>query len=123
MIKVLLVDDDPELLEMVCLMLETSHLDPYGISNGKEVFKYIETVNPDILLMDIFLGDSDGRDICSQVKHTGKYSTLPVLLYSAGDISEQSIHISGANAFVKKPFDMSVLVQQIKTLTTITDNL
>jgi DNA-binding response OmpR family regulator len=116
MVKVLLVDDDLDLLEMVCLMLRTSQFDANCISSGIEVFSYIQKLSPDVVVMDIFLGDSDGRDLCLQIKKEGKYSTLPVLLYSAGKISESSITECGADAFLHKPFDMQVLVSRIRQL-------
>lgn len=118
MIKVLLVDDDIDLLEMVCLMLQTSHLNAYCISKGKEVFPSLENDSPDIIVMDIFLGDSDGRDLCLQIKNKEKYSTLPVLLYSAGHIADSTLVECRADAFLQKPFDMMTLISRIKALTT-----
>lgn len=116
MIKVLLVDDDSDLLEMVCLMLQTSQLIVICLSRGQEVFPSLENDRPDIVVMDIFLGDSDGRDLCLQIKNEEKYSTLPVLLYSAGNIADSTLVECHADAFLQKPFDMMALISRIKAL-------
>ncbi|RYG31169.1 MAG: response regulator [Chitinophagaceae bacterium] len=116
MTKVLLVDDDIDLLEMVCLMLRTNQLDANCLSKGKEVLACLGSVNPDIVVMDIFLGDSDGRDLCRQIKEEGQYAGIPVLLYSAGNIADSSISECHADDFIRKPFDMHVLVDRIRTL-------
>jgi DNA-binding response OmpR family regulator len=116
MTKVLLVDDDLDLLEMVCLMLRTNDLDANCLSKGKEVLASLGSLNPDIVVMDIFLGDSDGRDLCRQIKDEIKYAGVPVLLYSAGNITDSSINECRADDFLRKPFDMHVLVDRIRTL-------
>lgn len=118
MIKVLLVDDDVDLLEMVCLMLRINELNANCISRGTEVFPCIRSDNPDIVVMDIFLGDSDGRDVCLQIKNEEKYAGLPVLLYSAGNIKDSTLMECGADDFLQKPFDMKVLIDRIRVLTT-----
>lgn len=116
MIKVLLVDDDIDLLEMVCLMLNTHQMDAECISQGENVLTCLQANKPDILVMDIYLGKEDGRILCRDIKNSGKYSTLPVLLYSAGNVSSTSISECGADDFIQKPFDMSLLINRIKSL-------
>lgn len=120
MIKVLLVDDDVDLLEMVCLMLRVNDLDADCISRGNEVFPCLQSGDPDIVVMDVFLGDSDGRDLCLKIKNEQKYSRLPVLLYSAGNVSDSTLVECGADDFLQKPFDMNVLINRIRQLTTKT---
>jgi DNA-binding response OmpR family regulator len=116
MTKVLLVDDDVDLLEMVCLMLRTNQLEADCLTKGKEVFASLKSVKPDIVVMDIFLGDSDGRDLCLQIKNEKGYSDIPVLLYSAGNVADTSISDCRADDFLRKPFDMHVLVNRIRSL-------
>jgi DNA-binding response OmpR family regulator len=113
MIKILIVDDDEDLLEMVTLMLTTSRMEVKTLSAGALLFKTLGTEMPDILLMDIFLGDSDGRQLCKQLKGSGTYTGFPVFLYSAGDITSASIVESDADYFLRKPFEMSHLVNRI----------
>jgi DNA-binding response OmpR family regulator len=116
MIKVLLVDDDLDLLDMVCLMLVSHNMDAECISDGGSVLPILQNKRPDVLVMDIFLGNHDGRSLCRQVKDRDEYSTLPVLLYSAGNVTRESIKASGANDFISKPFDMTDIIRRITEL-------
>lgn len=114
--KILLVDDDSDLLEMVCMALEARQLDVSCVSNGQEVVTAVESVKPDIILMDIYLGNADGRILCQQIKSDPNFRDLPIILYSAGNIEPQSIHDSKADLFIKKPFELSYLFHTIQSL-------
>ncbi|MEO5562496.1 MAG: response regulator [Chitinophagaceae bacterium] len=111
--EVLIVDDDVDLLEMVSLVLRRHAMTVTCLVNGSGVLESIQTKKPDIILMDIYLGDSDGRDLCRTIKSTKEFQDIPVILYSAGNIPAASIETSGANDFITKPFDISVLVNKI----------
>ena len=113
MVKVLIVDDDQDLLEMVTLMLTASRMQVKSLNAGALLFEALGEERPDILLMDIFLGDSDGRQLCKQLKNSVTYTGFPVFLYSAGDISNASIVESNADCFLHKPFEMYHLVNRI----------
>jgi DNA-binding response OmpR family regulator len=114
MLKVLIVDDDEDLLEMVTLMLRANLMQVKSLNAGAGLFDSLDAERPDILLMDIFLGDSDGRQLCKQVKTSVNFTGLPVFLYSAGDISSASIVESKADYFLRKPFGMATLVNSIQ---------
>lgn len=114
MVRVLVVDDDKDLLEMIIIMLRANRMEVKSLSGGTALFETLATETPDILLMDIFLGDSDGRELCKQVKKSTAYHRLPVLLYSAGEIAAASIADSNADHFLRKPFEMTHLISQIR---------
>ncbi|MEO5594127.1 MAG: response regulator [Chitinophagaceae bacterium] len=113
MVKVLIVDDDEDLLEMVTLMLRASRMQVKSLNAGALLLETLKTETPDILLMDIFLGDSDGRKLCKELKNSIAYTGFPVFLYSAGEITNASIVESDADYFMRKPFEMSHLVNRI----------
>jgi DNA-binding response OmpR family regulator len=115
MTTVLVVDDDKDLLEMMSLVLTKYDLNISCISKGLKLFDSINAVNPDLVLMDIFLGDADGRELCHQLK-VSAHNQLPVILYSAGQITPLSIKNSLADDFVTKPFNISILASKIKGL-------
>lgn len=116
MIKVLVVDDDGDLLEMVSIMLRASDMEVQTLSNGENLFASIDEGQPHIILMDIYLGDYDGRVLCKKIKSQIKYAMLPVLLYSAGNINATSVTEAGADGFLQKPFDMKTLVSRIRNM-------
>ena len=112
--KILVVDDDKDLLEMVCIFLEGQGMQVQYISENFSVKEQLSNFKPDIILMDIYLGSDDGREICSELKKS-PYSHIPVLLYSAGNISASSLHKSMADDFLVKPFNLKTLINTINS--------
>lgn len=115
MMQVLVVDDDKDLLEMVSIVLKSHHIKVDCLSGGNQLFESITVNKPDIILMDVYLGDADGRDLCRSLKNSRQYQDIPVILYSAGNIPPASIRDSLANDFISKPFDISQLVKRINS--------
>jgi DNA-binding response OmpR family regulator len=75
----------------------------------------MEELHPDLVLMDIYLGDSDGRVLCKQLKSSKEFGLVPIILYSAGYIANSSIRDSMADDFLVKPFDIKQLLAKIST--------
>jgi DNA-binding response OmpR family regulator len=115
--NVLVVDDDKDLLDMVSLVLRSYAIKVDCLDNGGLVFNRLATHKPDVVLMDIYLGDADGRELCKKIKTMDEYQDIPVILYSAGNITTQSIQESLANDFISKPFDISHLLTRIRLQT------
>jgi DNA-binding response OmpR family regulator len=113
---ILIVDDDPDLLEMITLVLVSQRHKVTTASCGAAVAGALDGSLPDLILMDIYLGDADGRDLCRQLKDSFVYGHIPVLLYSAGYIQQDSIAASGADDFIAKPFDIYQLRERIDQL-------
>lgn len=116
MIKALVVDDDEDLLDMVTMMLKANGMEVFTLSGGSQFFEALETIKPHIVVMDIFLGDSDGRDLCREAKSRPEFSAIPVILYSAGNINKSMIDQVCADNFMPKPFDMDMMVSRIRAL-------
>ena len=116
MAKVLIIDDDADLLEMVSLVLTSHELEVASSTRGADLHKAIAEERPDIILMDIFLGDSDGRQLSHQLKTTDHLKQIPVVLYSAGYVNSASIDDSLADDFLVKPFNITDLIQKIRLL-------
>ena len=113
MTKVLVVDDDVDLLEMVSLVLTRYNM---KVNPLEKCLQFNDTVSsdiPDIVLMDIYLGDCDGRDLCQKFKKSATYPGIPVILYSAGNVTQASVNDSLADDFMAKPFDIQKLVNRI----------
>ena len=117
MIRVLVVDDDKDLLEMVSLMLSFSGFSVSQLDTGNALMPTIGDQPPDVVLMDIFLGDCDGRDLCRTLKNNPGASHVKVMLYSAGTIDPENARQSGADDFIAKPFEMGELIARVKALT------
>ena len=114
--SILLVDDEKDLLEMVCMALETYKWKVTCLEEPEMVLALLKTQPPDLILMDIYLKTMDGRELCKRIKTTEGFEKLPIILYSAGNISPVSIKESLADDFVAKPFDLKRLAQKILAL-------
>ncbi|MGN6491095.1 MAG: response regulator [Agriterribacter sp.] len=111
--KILIVDDDIEILFVIKIMLERKG---YAVELSSEADKILlpGTPMPDLLILDIWMGNFDGREICQQLKNDPATSSLPVILFSAGRDIEQSAKDAGANDFLAKPFEQKHLFEKIE---------
>lgn len=116
MIRALVVDDDADLLDMMTFMLQANEIEVMPLLDGNLFFDTIRSTLPNIILLDICLGNCDGRILCKELKGNPLFSNIPVILYSAADISKESLDEQCAGNFMRKPFDMDILVNRIHTL-------
>ncbi len=115
--RILVVDDDIEVLETIQLILEIGGFNVSALNNGEDVFNRIESFKPDLILLDISLGHIDGRVLCEQLKSTERTASIPILLisglYNPSDFTTLNY---GQDDFLSKPFQMDVLLQKISKI-------
>ncbi len=109
----MVADDDPGILDAVCIMLEFEGYKVCCTANGAEILNMHSDL-PDLLLLDIWMSGIDGRDICRQLKQNSSTNKVPVVLISASRDIEQSALAAGANDFLAKPFDINDLINKIE---------
>lgn len=115
MSRILAVDDDNDILEVLQFILEDSGYEVDTLSDGNFLFDKIGQHTPDLILLDIMLGNLDGRELCRNVKANINTSSIPVILVSASHNVAASMNQKGApNAFIAKPFDINDLLTTIK---------
>ncbi|RYY68633.1 MAG: response regulator transcription factor [Chitinophagaceae bacterium] len=110
--KILIVDDDTDILFILKIMLE---MKGFAVEISAEPGKILLPGSdmPDLLLLDIWMGNYDGREICQQLKSRPATNRLPIILLSASKDIEQSAKDSGADDFVAKPFEQKYLLEKI----------
>lgn len=114
--KILAVDDDQDILDVLRFVLEDSGYEVETLSDGRYLFDAIKSNEPDLILLDIMLGNLDGRELCKDVKSKVETLEIPVILISASHNIADSVNQKGApNAFISKPFDIDVLLNTIQT--------
>jgi DNA-binding response OmpR family regulator len=113
MFKILLLDDDSSLLEVISLVLTRKHLEVIPISDASLLQETMTEHHPDLLLMDIALGNYDGRDLCRQVKDSPG-EDIPVVLFSAQTFTDDSISECKADSVIRKPFKLQQLYAAIE---------
>jgi DNA-binding response OmpR family regulator len=113
--KILVVDDDLDILTLVKMTLKMNGFAVEAISKWQEVDNKIHSFNPDLILLDISLGGADGRDICQRLKEENDTQHIPIILFSAHAEMGESILSCKAQAFIAKPYELSHFLKTINT--------
>jgi CheY-like chemotaxis protein len=112
--KILVIEDDDIVRDTLELLLSYKGYEVATSSNGVDAIDQVSEFQPDLILTDIFLGESDGRIICQLLKSNPETSHIPVIIMS-GSSSEiyNTIVGVGANDVVLKPFDEETLMHRV----------
>ena len=116
--KVLVIDDEPDTLELVKLVLEKGGFTTMLAKNGKEALSQIETTEPDIVLLDIMMPDMDGWEVFRKIKE--KYSHVPIAILTAKAQNIDrllGLHVLKADDYITKPFGKNELIDRVRKLT------
>lgn len=109
--KVLVVDDDSEILELVTAVLSPTRYEVITATSGEQALQLVQSEEPDIMLLDIVMVPLTGFDVLDRLR---KFSKLPVVVFSAQSrITDQALAL-GANGFVPKPFKPGELERKIE---------
>ena len=111
--KILVVEDDPDILNALNIVLGSVGFDVDVMLSGKHIFLNQFSV-PDLFILDKRLPDVDGLDICRYLKSKPNYRAVPIIVISASPKVKQKALECGASAFLEKPFSMQQLVNSIK---------
>lgn len=113
--KILIVDDEPDLLRVACFRLEKAGYQVLSAVNGKEALDLAAKESPDLILLDVRLPFMEGPDVCSRIKNDGKLKHIPVLLFTASAQEvDKKVAACGAQDFILKPFTSEELLEKIK---------
>jgi DNA-binding response OmpR family regulator len=116
--RVLVVDDDPDILEVFQEVLETEHYKVYPLLSPRYIFKTIKDFNPDLIILDIMLNGMDGRAVFKELRLNPETENIPVILasarYNENYITSQKYH---PNDYLEKPFNMADLLDKVNALT------
>lgn len=114
MARILVIDDDKPILELVKSILDNEGHVVETVSNWTVVFDKIRQYKPDLIILDIFISGSDGRVICKELKKSKTTTNIPVILFSATNRLEAYTKDSNAQAYLKKPFEATELINIVK---------
>ena len=121
--KILVVDDDPDLVEATSIILKTMKYDVSAAYGGVEGLEKARNEKPDLIVLDVMMPDKDGYTVCKELKADPELSGIPVLLLTAvvSHISttrytRQMGMETEADDFIDKPVEPQVLVERIEAL-------
>ncbi len=113
--KILVVDDEPSLRDLVELVLKREKYEVATAVDGKTALKLAESFNPDLILLDIMLPDMSGHEVCKQLNSTKRVPTIMVTARHETIDKVLGLEL-GADDYVTKPFEIMELLARIKAL-------
>jgi len=115
--KIIVVDDDEEVLDTIELVLEIGGYEVEPLSDAEGLHETIGEFNPDLIILDIVLGKIDGRTLCNEIKTNPKTKHIPILMMSGLYKAEEiNLLVTPPDDFMPKPFKMDVLLEKIENL-------
>ncbi|MFA5879222.1 MAG: response regulator [Candidatus Margulisiibacteriota bacterium] len=118
MIKILIADDEPNILMLTEVMFKETGFDVYTAVNGEEAIKKAFEIKPDIIITDVIMPLKDGFEVCRTVRNSQELSEIPIIILSAmGDEYNKITGFEGgADDYVTKPFNIEELKARVKAL-------
>ncbi|MCI8704239.1 MAG: response regulator transcription factor [Anaerotignum sp.] len=113
--KILIVDDDMHIAELVSLYVEKEGFETKEVHDGREAIQMVSAFQPDLILLDLMLPGMDGYQVCAEIRKT---SRVPVIMLTAkGETFDKVLGLElGADDYIVKPFDPKELVARVKAV-------
>jgi diguanylate cyclase (GGDEF)-like protein len=117
-VKILIVDDDPDIRDVLKLTLSEENYEILEAADGEEALNVIHAIQPDLILLDYKIPKIDGREVCRRIKKDLLLRHLPIIMVTGkGDISDKVDGIdAGADDYVVKPFEPKELLARIRMI-------
>jgi two-component system alkaline phosphatase synthesis response regulator PhoP len=114
--KILVVDDEPDLVETVRFPLELEGYQVLVSYNGEDGLNQARGENPDLIILDLMLPKLDGYKVCRLLKFDERYKHIPILMLTAKVQEKDRIlgKETGADEYMTKPFDIDKLMEKVK---------
>jgi len=115
---IMIVDDEPDIVELVSVNLKKNGFDVKGFEDGDAFFKGLKKRIPELVILDLMLPGTDGFEICKQLKNDPQYSSVPVIMLTAkSDETDKVLGLElGADDYITKPFSPKELVARVKAV-------
>jgi two-component system alkaline phosphatase synthesis response regulator PhoP len=115
---IMVVDDEPEIVTVVRLMLEQKGFNVRCAYNGQQVFADLEEQKPDLIILDVMMPEMDGLEVLRRLKGAPETSSIPVVMLTALDQHEDIVrgYDTGADFYIPKPFTKDQLLDGINSI-------
>ncbi|QEK11965.1 response regulator transcription factor [Crassaminicella thermophila] len=116
--KILVVDDEQHIIELIQFNLENSGFDVITSENGEDAIRIAEEEMPDVILLDLMLPGIDGFEACKKIRNNDKTRKIPVIMLTAkGEEMDKVLGLElGADDYLTKPFSVRELIARIKAV-------
>lgn len=116
--KILVVDDEPNIIKVVESRLSANGYEVIAASDGQLALDLARREKPDLIILDLMLPKIDGFKVCRMLKFDEKYKKIPIIMFtSRAQESDEKLGFEvGADAYITKPYDAEVLLEKIRGL-------
>lgn len=116
--KILLVDDERDILELIGFNLEKEGYEVYTAENGRKAIEVANRVIPDLILLDVMMPEMDGMETCRELRENPRFAQVLIAFLTARneDYSQIAGFDAGADDYISKPIKPRVLVSRVKAL-------
>lgn len=116
--KILVVDDEQDILELIRHALNKEGFEVFVCANGQQAVEKTKKINPDLILMDVMMPIMDGMEACRQIKDAPETSNIPIIFLTARseEFAELAGFEAGADDYISKPIRARVLISRIKAI-------
>ena len=116
--KILIVDDEPDIVELVKINLEKNGFDVISSYTGREIFDLFKKFSIDLVILDLMLPDIDGLEICKILKSENETKNIPIIMLTAKDTEiDKVLGLElGADDYITKPFSPRELVARVRAV-------
>lgn len=114
--KVLLVDDNPHILEAIELILTTENYEVHTLTHVDDILTDVRTIKPGLILLDLLLSGKNGKEVAQVLKKNTETAHIPIVIISAHPSAEKAAMQAGVDAFLAKPFDIADLLNLVESI-------
>lgn len=110
--RILVVDDDPHISELVCVNLEAAGYEVDRAANGHEAIDRIAAARPDLIVLDVMMPEMDGWELCKTIRDDPECCDLRIVMMTARDTDRDKMigkGVFGVDEYLTKPFDLGAL--------------
>ena len=117
-IKILVVDDDPDIIEIISYNLKKNNYKVFSCYNGTDSIKIADKEKPDLIILDIMMPGMDGIQVCEKLRSKNKFNNTIIMFLSARgeDFTHIAAYDAGADDFVNKPLKPRLLISKVRSL-------
>ncbi len=114
--KILIVDDEQDIVESLKFVLEVSGYNCYCAYNGEDGLKLAKELIPDLIILDVMMPKINGYKISRLLKYDNKYKDIPIIMLTARSQTEDKLigEETGVNEYITKPFELDQVVKKVE---------
>jgi two-component system, OmpR family, response regulator VicR len=117
--KVLCIEDEPEMIDLIRLILGRKGFEVHGVFGGVEGIKKVREIQPDLVLLDLMMPDMDGWEVYQQMKAEPTTRNIPVIVVTAKAQNIDKVlglHIAKVDDYIAKPFSPQELIESVEAV-------